>query len=140
MADNPKHVNNGMDTTVNPIVIDDSFRSKPVKKYDYRCRITGENDCDGKCDSDVLACRCGYECEDCKCTTCNQAEANSSRSERGMIEQYVTVPDVEDTADQDGYNEILDYLKGAIGSKYRGKEVRITVRAVKHPSTKGGAR
>jgi len=41
-------------------------------KYDYRCWITGEGSCDGKCDSipyDEWG-DCGYECEDCSCKSC----------------------------------------------------------------------
>lgn len=48
-----------------------------------------------------------------------------------MIEQYLEVPDVKDTADHDDYNGTIDYLKGEIWNKYRGKEVRIVIRAVK---------
>ncbi len=48
-----------------------------------------------------------------------------------MIEQYLNVPDVSDTADMDDYNTAMDYLKGVVGSQYRGKEVRIVVREVR---------
>lgn len=52
-----------------------------------------------------------------------------------MIEQHLDVPDLDDCADCDGYNNVLDYIKGAILSEYRGKEVRIIVRAVKKRDT-----
>ncbi|MCK9593340.1 MAG: hypothetical protein M0Q91_15150 [Methanoregula sp.] len=69
------HINPGMDTTINPIIINDSFRSKPIKaKFDHRCWITGENNCDGKCDSiQPASCFGSYECKTCQCTSCNQA-------------------------------------------------------------------
>lgn len=53
-----------------------------------------------------------------------------------MIEQCLKVPDVEDAEDHDDYNEVLDYLKGAISAQYRGKEVRIVVREVKRNGVK----
>jgi len=48
-----------------------------------------------------------------------------------MIEQYLIVPDVDDTADHDDYNGVMDYLKGAVGTVYRGKVVRIVIREVR---------
>lgn len=48
-----------------------------------------------------------------------------------MIERYISVPDADDTVDLDGYNNPMDNLKGVILNKYRGREVRITIRAVR---------
>jgi len=69
-----QHINPGTDTTINPVIINDTHRQQP-KKYDYRCWIKGEHDCDGKCDSDPFPERqCGLSCNHCQCTACNQAE------------------------------------------------------------------
>ncbi len=45
-----------------------------IIKYDYRCWIIGKNNCDGKCDSNLVPQnQCGLSCRDCKCMSCNQA-------------------------------------------------------------------
>jgi hypothetical protein len=45
-------------------------------KHDYRCWITGKDSCDGKCDSHPIPKNeCGWQCQDCGCTSCNQAGA-----------------------------------------------------------------
>ena len=44
MTDNPQHVNPGLDTTINPIVIDDSYREKQME-HDIVC--ASEDFCKG---------------------------------------------------------------------------------------------
>lgn len=75
----PKHIHPGTDTTINPVVIDDSFRSKQQPlKMDNRCWVRGKYDCDGKCESNPVPKNpCGWHCQDCRCTACNQAGDHS---------------------------------------------------------------
>ncbi len=87
-------------------------------KCDHRCWIRGENDCDKKCDSEVFPTKenpCGWLCNTCRCTSCNQAGATMTPARQPQPQpQHYTIT-------RAGLEEFYDAVALVNGKEYADK-------------------